>query len=86
MPDGDFSLDAAANCINADTGGGLTFTSPMTATLSGWAITALPSTANGGLYSAWEPYGVLNTVASGSSRQPLQQQRGVDRQSAGLNL
>ena len=70
VPDGDFSLDAAANCINSDSGGGQTFTSPMTATLSGWNVSATPSTANGGFYSAWEPYGVLDTVASGGSASP----------------
>ena len=64
VPDGDFSADAAANCINSNAGGGLTFTAPMTATLSGWAITALPSTANGGLYSAWEPCGAVDNITS----------------------
>ena len=70
VPDGDFSADAAANYMNSNTGGGLTFTAPMTATLSGWNVSATPSTANGGFYSAWEPYGVLNTVASGSGATP----------------
>jgi phosphodiesterase/alkaline phosphatase D-like protein len=69
VPDGNFT-DSPANVINSNTGGGLTFTSPMTGTLSGWSISATPSTANGGLYSGWEPYGVLDSVTSGSSSSP----------------
>ena len=71
VPDGSFASDAAAYYINSNTGGGLTFTSPMTATLSGWTITATPSTANGGVYSAWEPYAAVDTVTSGSGATPF---------------
>ena len=44
----------------------------MTATLSGWSISANPSTANGGYYASggWEPYGVVDTVTSGSGASP----------------
>ena len=70
VPDGDFSLDTPGNCINANTGGGLTFTAPMTAALAGWAITANPSTDNGGYYAGWEPYGVLDNVISGNTATP----------------
>ena len=71
VPDGSFASDAAAYYINSNTGGGLTFTSPMTATLSGWNVIASPSTANGGLYSAWEPYAAVDTVTSGSGAIPF---------------
>ena len=47
----------------------------MTATLSGWSCKATPSTANGGYYSGgWNPYGVVDNVASGSPL-PYQHQR-----------
>ena len=51
VPDGGFT-DAAAYYINSNTGGGLTFTSPLTATLSGWNVSATPSTADGGYYAS----------------------------------
>ena len=72
IPDADFT-DAAANYINSNTGGGLTFTAPMTATLSGWSISANPSTANGGLYASggWEPYGAVDNIISGTSASPF---------------
>ena len=66
VPDGNFT-DTPGNYINATaSGGGGTFTSPMNATLSGWAITATPSTANGGYYAlgGWDPYGVVDSVTS----------------------
>ena len=69
VPDGGFT-DAAAYDINSNKGGGLTFTSPMTTTLSGWNVSAIPSTANGGSYSAWEPYAVVDSVTSGSGASP----------------
>ena len=38
---------------------------PMTATLSGWTVTANPSTDNGGVYGSWNPYGGIdNTVTN----------------------
>jgi rubredoxin len=69
VPDGDFT-DTAANIINSNTGGNLTFTSPMIGTLSGWNIVATPSTAHNGLYTGWEPYGVLDAVVSNTSASP----------------
>jgi F5/8 type C domain/Fibronectin type III domain/FlgD Ig-like domain len=69
VPDGSFTA-TPGNVINSNTGGGYTFTSPMTATISGWSIVADPSTANGGTYSGWEPYGVLDSVTTGSSSSP----------------
>ena len=71
VPDGNFASDSANYYINSNSGGGLTFTSPMNATLSGWSISANPSTANGGYYSAWEPYGAVDSVTSGSGASPL---------------
>ena len=72
VPDGNFT-DAAAYYINSNAGGGLTFTAPMTGTLSGWSISANPSTANGGLYASggWEPYGAVDSVTSGSGASPF---------------
>ena len=69
VPDADFT-DTAGDRINSNTGGGLTFTSPMTTTLSGWNITAIPSTGNAGFFSGWEPYGVLDNVVSNTSATP----------------
>ena len=70
VPDGDFSADAAAYCINSNSGGGLTFTSPMTAALAGWNVSATPSLANGGYYAGWEPVGAVVNVTSGSGASP----------------
>jgi Fibronectin type III domain/FlgD Ig-like domain len=69
VPDGDFT-DASGNVINTNTGGGLTFTSPMSATLAGWNIRAVPSTGNGGFYANWEPYGVLDNVVTSTGATP----------------
>ena len=63
VPDGDFSADSPAYCVNSNSGGG-TFTLPITGTLSGWTITATPSTANGGVYSGWEPLAGVDSVNS----------------------
>ena len=71
VPDGNFSLDAPNYYVNGNNSGGLTFTSPMTGTLAGWDINATPSTANGGLYSGWEPYGLVDNVTSGSGATPF---------------
>ena len=71
VPDGNFSLDTPNYYINGNNGGGLTFTSPMTATLADWSISASPSTANGGLYSDWEPYGAVDSVSAGNSVAPF---------------
>ncbi len=71
VPDGDFSADLAGYVINSNTGGGLTFTSPMNGTLSGWSISANPSSANGGTYSGWEPYGLVDNITSGNSASPF---------------
>ena len=86
VPDGDFSLDAAANYMNSNTGGGLTFT-------------AAPDCHPFRLECKCDPeygqrrilfgMGALRRPRHGRQRQrrrPLQQQRGVDRQSADLNL
>jgi autotransporter-associated beta strand protein len=72
VPDGDFASDATGFYLTSGSGGGFTFTSPLTATLSGWTVSADPSTANGGYYASggWEPYGVLDTVTSGSGATP----------------
>ena len=60
--------DSTAYYIDASgsNGGGGTFTQPMTGTLSGWSLSATPSTANGGYYSSggWNPFGVLDNVTS----------------------
>ncbi len=66
VPDGNFT-DAANYYINSNSGGNLTFTSPMTGTLSGWSLSASPTTANGGSYSGWEPYGAVDSVTSSGS-------------------
>ena len=70
VPDGNFSSDTPAGYINNYShAGGLTFTAPMTGTLSGWALSAAPSTENGGYYNSggWDPYGVVDNVTSGGS-------------------
>ena len=61
VPDGNFASDSAAYYINSGTHGkgGGTFTSPLTGTLSGWTLSAAPSTASGGYY---------DSTASGSVR------------------
>ncbi len=71
VPDGNFAADSASYVINSNTGGGQTFTSPMNGTLSGWSITATPSTAHGGTYSGWEPYGLVDNITSGNSGSPF---------------
>ena len=72
VPDGNFAADAANYYLTAGTGGGgFTFTSPLTTALSGWSVSANPSTANGGYYAAWEPYGLVDSVTSGQSSSPL---------------
>ena len=65
VPDGNFALDTPSYCINSNSGGNIVVGST-TATLSGWAITANPSTANYGYYASWEPVGAVNNVTSGS--------------------
>ena len=66
VPDGNFAKDAAGYYINTNSGWG-TFTSPLTGTLSGWTVTATPSTANSGGYN-WEPVaGVDSVTSSGAS-------------------
>ena len=50
VPDGNFASDATTYYMNP--GSGVTLTSPTTFPLSGWAISANPSTANGGLYES----------------------------------
>jgi phosphodiesterase/alkaline phosphatase D-like protein len=69
VPDGDFT-DTPGYYINSNTGGG-TFTSPMNGTLSGWSLSGTPSTANGGNYAGWEPYGVIDNVTSGGGTTPF---------------
>ena len=69
VPDGDFASDTPNYVVNSNSGGG-TFTSPMTATLSGWSIVADPSTANSGNYNGWQPYASINTVTSGGAASP----------------
>jgi Fibronectin type III domain len=69
IPDGNFSSDADGFYINSATGPA-TFTMPITATLSGWGVTAVPSTANGGNYSGFEPFGALESVTSGTGGTP----------------
>ncbi len=65
VPDGDFASDTAGFDINANNGNHGPFVGPMTATLSGWTVTANPSTDNSGVYSSWNPYGgVDNTVTN----------------------
>jgi hypothetical protein len=72
VPDGNFAADAPNYYLTQGTGGGgFTFTSPLTTALSGWSISANPSTANGGNYAAWEPYGLVDNVTSGQSSSPL---------------
>ena len=88
VPDGNFASDTAAYYINSNIGGGGTFTSPMTATLSGWSDQCHPEHRQRRiLYSGgWKPYGVVDYCHQRQQRQPLQQQRGVHRQSAGFEL
>ena len=69
VPDGNFASDTPGYSFS--TGGGNsggTFTSPLTGTLSGWSLSAAPSTAQGGQYDAggWLMYGVVDSVTSGS--------------------
>ena len=64
VPDADFS-DTSGFYINTNSGSHGPFIGPMNATLSGWAVTANPSTDNGGVYASWNPYGgVDNTVTN----------------------
>ena len=51
--------------------------------MSGWSISANPSTANGGFYAGWEPYGVVDNVTSGSGVSPFNSNAAWHRQSAG---
>ena len=76
VPDGDFT-DAAGYCINSNTGGGLTFTSPMTATLSGWNISAIPSTANGGYYARRGSRTAWSTMSPAAAAPALTNERAV---------
>src|SRR5580700_1639189 len=58
VPDGNFASDSAAYSFTTGNGsGGGTFASPLTSTLSGWQLSAAPSTANGGAYNSggWAP-------------------------------
>ena len=69
VPDGNFASDSTGYYLDASghNGGGSTFTQPITGTLSGWSLSANPSTANGGYYSSggWNPNGVLDNVTGG---------------------
>ncbi len=64
VPDGDFASDTASYIINANNSHG-SVVGPMTATLSGWTVTANLSTDNSGVYDSWNPSGgVDNTVTN----------------------
>ena len=74
VPDANFT-DTPGGYINSNNLDGWTggaYTLPMTGTLSGWSLSANPSTANGGNYSSngWGPFGVLDSVTSGGSGSP----------------
>ena len=70
VPDGNFASDSAAFYFSTGGGnsGGGTFTSPLTGTLSGWSLSAAPSTANGGMYQpgGWLPYCAVDNVTPGT--------------------
>ena len=71
VPDGSFASDAASYYLTSATGGGFAFTSPLTTSLSGWTVSANPSTANGGYFAGWEPYALVDNVTSGQISSPL---------------
>ena len=84
VPDGNFASDSPGNVIGNNNGGGGTFTSPLTATLSGWSMSANPSTAQGGYYSSggWNPSGVLDSVTSSGASPASNNSSGLGNQPA----
>ena len=83
-----FSSDAAANCINSDTGRRSDFhLAPDRHAFRLELSVANPSTADGGyVFRRGSPTAWSTMSPAAAAASPLQQQRGVDRQSAGFEL
>ena len=65
VPDGNFANDTAGHdYLNSQSAGAGTITQTMTGALSGWTLSASPSTANSGNYSVKEPFGQVDGVSN----------------------